>query len=88
MFRTRYLLSAALGTVLLVAVAGPAFAGPAPLDDGSSSGGGSAPAPTASGSSLWTYVGYAAGVLAVIAVVMIASMLLARLSHRHAAHPA
>jgi hypothetical protein len=88
MLRTRNLLSAAFGTVLLVVMAGPAFAGPAPLDDGSTSGGGTAPAPIASGSSLWTYLGYAAAVLAVIAVVMVASVVLTRQSHRHAAHPA
>jgi hypothetical protein len=88
MLRTRYLLSAAFGTVMMLVVAGPAFAGPAPLDDGSPSGGGSAPAPTGSGSSLWTYLGYVAAVLAVIAVVMVASVLLTRQSHRHAAHPA
>jgi hypothetical protein len=88
MFRTRNLLSAAFGTLLLVVVAGPAQAGPAPLDDGSTSGGGATPAPIGSGSSLWTYLGYAAAVLAVIAVVMVASVLLTRQSHRHAAHPA
>jgi hypothetical protein len=88
MLRTRTLLSAAFGTLLLVVMAGPAQAGPAPLDDGSSSGGGTTPAPIGSGSGLWTYVGYAAGVLAVIAVVMVASILLTRQSHRHAAHPA
>jgi len=88
MLRTRTLLSAAFGTVLLVVVAGPALAGPAPLDDGSTSGGGTTPAPIGSGSSLWTYLGYAAAVLAVIAVVMVASIVLTRQSHRHAAHPA
>ena len=87
MLRTRHLLSAVFGTVLLVVVSGPAFAGPAPLDD-APTGGSTTPASTGSGSSLWTYVGYAAGVLAVIVVVMVASLLLARLSHRHAAHPA
>ena len=88
MLRTRTLLSAAFGTVLLVVVAGPAQAGPAPLDDGSTSGGGTTPAPIDSGSSLWTYLGYAAAVLAVVAVVMVASIVLTRQSHRHAAHPA
>jgi hypothetical protein len=88
MLRTRNLLSAVVGTVLLVVVAGPAQAGPAPLDDGGPSGGGSTPAPIGSGSSLWTYLGYAAGVVAVIAVVMVASIVLTRQSHRHAAHPA
>jgi hypothetical protein len=88
MFRTRNLLAAVFGTVLLVVVAGPAQAGPAPLDDGSSSVGGTAPAPIGSNSSLWTYLGYAAAVLAVVAVVMVASIVLTRQSHRHAAHPA
>ena len=88
MLRTRNFLSAAFGSVLLVVVAGPAQAGPAPLDDGSTSGGGTTPAPIDSGSSLWAYVGYAAAVLAVIAVVMVASVLLTRQSHRHAAHAA
>ena len=88
MLRTRTLLSAAFGTLFLVVVAGPAYAGPAPLDDGSTSGGGTTPAPIGSGSSLWTYLGYAAAVLAVIAVVMVASIVLTRQSHRHAAHPA
>ena len=88
MLRTRNLISAAFGTLLLVAMAGPAQAGPAPVDDGSSSGGGTTPAPIGSSSSLWTYLGYAAAVLAVIAVVMVASIVLSRQSHRHAAHPA
>jgi hypothetical protein len=88
MLRTRYLLSSVFATLLLVVVAGPAHAGPAPVDDGSSSGGGSTPAPIGSGSSLWTYVGYAAAVLAVIGAVMVASIVLSRQSHRHAAHPA
>jgi hypothetical protein len=87
MLRTRNLLSAAFGTLLLVVVAGPAYAGPAPLDE---TGTGSTPPapPTSSGTDLWTYVGYAAAVLAVIAVVMVASAILSRQSHRHAAHPA
>ena len=88
MLRTRYLLSTVFGTLLLVVMAGPAQAGPAPVDDGSPSGGGTTPAPVGSGSSLWTYLGYAAAVLAVIAVVMVASIVLTRQSHRHAAHPA
>jgi hypothetical protein len=90
MLRTRNLISAAFGTLLLVVMAGPAQAGPAPVDDGSTSGGGGTPAtpPTSSGSDLWSYVGYAAAVLAVIAVVMVASIVLTRQSHRHAAHPA
>jgi hypothetical protein len=88
MSRTRVLLSAVLGTVLLLVVAGPAQAGPAPLDDGTTSGGGTTPAPTGSGMDLWTYVGYAAAVLAVIAVVMVASIVLTRQTHSHAAHPA
>jgi len=87
MFRTRNLLSAAFGSVLLLVMAGPAFAGPAPLDD-APSGGSTTPAPTGSVSSLWTYVGYAAAALAVIAVVMVTSVVLTRQSHRHAAHPA
>lgn len=87
MFRTRSLLSAVFGTVLLLVAAGPAHAGPAPLDE---TGSGSTPpaAPTSSGSDLWTYVGYAAAALAVIAVVMVASIVLSRQTHGHAAHPA
>jgi hypothetical protein len=87
MLRTRYLLSTVFGTLLLLVVAGPAHAGPAPLDE---TGTGSTPpaASTSSGSDLWTYVGYAAAALAVIAVVMVASIVLSRQSHRHAAHPA
>jgi hypothetical protein len=87
MLRTRYLLSTLFGPVLLLVVAGPAQAGPAPLDE---TGTGSTPpaSPTSSGTDLWTYVGYAAAVLAVIAAVMVASIVLTRHSHRHAAHPA
>jgi hypothetical protein len=88
MHRTRVLLSALLGTVLLLVVAGPAQAGPAPLDDGTTSSGGTTPAPSGSGTDLWTYVGYAAAALAVIAVVIAASVFLTRQSHRHAPHPA
>jgi hypothetical protein len=88
MLRTRYLLCVAFSTVLLLVVAGPAQAGPAPLDDGNTSGGGTTPAPIGSGNSLWTYLGYAAAVLAVIAVTMVATVVLTRQSHRHAAHPA
>jgi hypothetical protein len=88
MLRTRQFLSTALVAAFLVVVGGPAFAGPAPLDDGGPSGGGTTPAQIGSGSSLWTYVGYAAAALAVIAVVKVASIFLTRQSHRHAAHPA
>ena len=88
MLRTRYLLSTVFGTLLLVVMAGPAQAGPAPVDDGSPSGGGTTPAPIGSDSSLWTNLGYAVGILAVIAVVMVAFVVLTRQSHRHAAHPA
>ena len=88
MLRTRYLLSTVFGTLLLVVMAGPAQAGPAPVDDGSPSGGGTTPAPIGSDSSLWTNLGYAVGILAVIAVVMVAFVVLTRHSHRHAAHPA
>ena len=86
MLRTRYLLSVVVGTVLLLVVAGPAQAGPAPLDETGT--GSTPPAPPSSGTDLWTYVGYAAAVLAVIAAVMVASIVLTRHSHRHAAHPA
>ena len=88
MLRTRYLLSTVFGTLLLVVMAGPAHAGPAPVDDGGPSGGGTTPAPIGSDSSLWTNLGYAVGILAVIAVVMVAFVVLIRHSHRHAAHPA
>ena len=87
MLRTRYLLSTVFGTVLLLVVAGPAYAGPAPLDE-TGAGSTSPAAPTSSGLDLWTYVGYAAAALAVIAVVMVASIVLSRQTHRHAAHPA
>jgi hypothetical protein len=87
MLRTRSLLSAVFGTLLLLVVAGPAYAGPAPLDETGTGSTQPAP-PTSSGSDLWTYVGYAAAALAVIAVVIVASMVLTRQSHRHAAHPA
>ena len=87
MLRTRSLLSAAFGTLLLLVVGGPAHAGPAPLDE-TGTGNTQPVPPPSSGSDLWTYVGYAAAALAVIAVVMIASIVLSRQSHRHAAHPA
>jgi hypothetical protein len=87
MTRTRYLLSTVFGTVLLVVVAGPAQAGPAPLDDGSPSGGGSTPAPIGSDSSLWTYVGYALAALLVVAVIAATAKIVARHAGHRAPHP-
>jgi hypothetical protein len=87
MFRTRTLLSAVFGTLLLVVMAGPAQAGPAPLDDGSSSGGGTTPAPIGSGTSLWTYVGYAMAALLVVAVIAATAKIVARHAGHQAPHP-
>lgn len=86
MSRTRQILSTVVGTVLLVLLAGPASAGPAPLDEG---GGGSVggPGPSAgSDPSIWMYVGYAAAGLLVIAVVAITAIALDRHAH-HAPQP-
>lgn len=90
MLRTRHILSTALTSVLLVVVAGPAFAGPVPLEESGTSGGGAGPAsvPSSSGSSLWTYLGYAAAVIVVIGLVAVVSMVLSRHAHQHAPHPA
>ena len=87
MLRTRNLISAAFGTLLLVVMAGPAQAGPAPLDNGSSSGGGTTPAPIGSGSSLWTYVGYAMAALLVVAVIAATAKIVARHAAHQAPHP-
>lgn len=90
MLRTRTFLSTALTSVLLLVVAGPASAGPAPLDDGGTSGGGGVPAtvPSDGGISLWTYIGYAAAVVVVIGLIAVVSTVLARHAHQHAPHPA
>jgi hypothetical protein len=87
MLRTRYLLSTVFGTLLLLVVAGPAHAGPAPLDDGSPSGGGTTPAPIGSSTSLWTYVGYALAALLVVAVIAATARLVARHAAHRAPHP-
>ena len=90
MLRTRTFLSTALTSVLLLVVGGPAFAGPAPLDDGGTTGGGGVPAsvPSNEGTSLWTYIGYAAAVVVVIGLIAVVSTVLARHAHQHAPHPA
>jgi hypothetical protein len=87
MLRTRYLLSTVFGTVLLLVVAGPAQAGPAPVDDGSPSGGDTSPAPIGSSSSLWTYVGYAMAALLVVVVIAATARIVARHAGRQAPHP-
>ncbi len=87
MFRTRNLLSAAFGTVLLLVMAGPAQAGPAPLDDGSPSGGGTTPAPIGSSTSLWTYLGYALVALLVVAMIAATAKIVARHAGHQAPHP-
>jgi hypothetical protein len=90
MSRTRQFLSTALASGLLLLVAGPAFAGPSPLEESGTSGGGGGPAsvPSSGGASIWTYIGYAAAVLVVIGLVAVASTLLSRHAHQHAPHPA
>jgi Ni/Fe-hydrogenase subunit HybB-like protein len=89
MSRTRQLLTTAVSSLFLLFVAGPAFAGPAPLDERTSgNGAGTATVPTNDGSSIWTYIGYAAAVLLVIGLVAVASIAVARHTHQHAPHPA
>lgn len=89
MLRTRHLLSTVVGALLLVVVAGPAFAGPAPLDEGgATTGSGPGSVPAGSGASIWTYIGYAAAVLLVVVVLTAASMAVTRHAHHHAPHPA
>jgi hypothetical protein len=87
MLRTRYLLSTVLGTLLLVVLAGPAHAGPAPVDDGGPSGGGTTPAPIGSSTSLWTYLGYAVAALLVVALIAATARVVARHGGHQAPHP-
>lgn len=86
MIRTRQFLSTAATSLFLLAVAAPAFAGPVPLEETGSTGGGAGPA--SGGTSLWTYIGYAAAVLLVIGLVAVASIAVSRHTHHHAPHPA
>lgn len=90
MSRTRQFLSTAVTSLFLLAVAAPAFAGPVPLEETGTTGGGAGPAsvPSSGGTSLWTYIGYAAAVLLVIALVAVVSIAVSRHTHHHAAHPA
>ncbi|HEX4699810.1 MAG TPA: hypothetical protein VH857_10685 [Actinomycetes bacterium] len=88
MFRTRQLLSTLLGALLLVVVAGPAFAQPGPLDDGPTGSGGSTPVTTGSDTSVWLYAGYAAAVLAAVLLIAVVAVTIDRHAHQHAPHPA
>lgn len=89
MSRTRQILATVVTTALLLVLAGPATAGPAPLDEGGG-GGGTVPSPGASGGSdpsIWMYVGFATAGLLVIAVIAFAAVALDRHAH-HASQPA
>ncbi len=89
MSRTRQLLSTAASSLFLLFLAGPALAGPAPLDE--RVGGGNGPpatVPTSTGGSVWTYIGYAAAALLVVGLVAVASIAVSRHTHHHAPHPA
>jgi hypothetical protein len=84
MYRIRHLVSVVLGSLFLGLVAGPAFAGPAPLDEGEGAVV-DPPAPPSSGSdpSAWLYAGYAAALAAVLLVAVVA-IALDRHAHAHA----
>ncbi|MGH8893341.1 MAG: hypothetical protein ACRDWY_08570 [Actinomycetes bacterium] len=86
MSRTRQILSTVVGTVLLMLVAGPAAAGPAPLGEGGG-GNGRVPGPSAnSDPSIWMYVGLSAAGLLVIAAIAFTAVALDRHAH-HAPQP-
>ena len=90
MHRTRSTLLTVVCTTLLMLVAGPALAGPAPLDPASRT---VAPRPRSTPSpartrATWTILGYTAAGLLVVTVLALAAVALVRHSHHHAPHPA
>jgi hypothetical protein len=89
MHRTRSTLLMVVCTALLMLVAGPAMAGPAPLDP-PTGGHSSAPVDAFDGSDpgAWTILGYTAAGLIVVTVLALAAVAVVRHSHHHAPHPA
>jgi len=89
MHRTRSTLLVVVCTALLMLVAGPAIAGPAPLDP-PADGGASAPVDAVAGSDpgAWTILGYTAAGLLVVTILALAAVIVVRHSHHHAPHPA
>jgi hypothetical protein len=91
MSHLRNLRVTALLTGLLVAwTAGPALAGPAPLDRepaGSSGGGATTDIGTSSDPSVWTPIGLGVAAVLAVAVVALALMAVVRHTHHHAPHP-
>jgi hypothetical protein len=91
MRRLRTLLASTLGTLLVVVLAVPAHAGPAPFDEGERAvaGGttGTGTRSTGSDPGFWLYAGYALAAVAVVLVVAVVAIALDRHAH-HAPHPA
>jgi ABC-type Fe3+ transport system permease subunit len=79
-----------LTILLLLGTAAPAFAGPAPLDEGRRSGGATSPTADPSSTDLSTWGSIAIGAAGTLAIVLVAFALtvLVRRAHRGAPHPA
>jgi hypothetical protein len=82
----RFLITS-VGVLLLLAVAGPAAAKPAPFENGTGDPGSRPGTSVDSGTSLWAYTGLA--LLVVLAVALVAAIAIAIDRHHshHAPHP-
>jgi hypothetical protein len=88
MLHVRQFLSTSVGVLLLLAVAGPVAAEPAPFDNGTGDPGSQPATSVGAGTSLWTYTGYALAVVLAVALVAAIAIALDRHHSHHAPHPA
>lgn len=82
----RRFLSTSVGVLLLLAVAGPAAAEPAPFENGPGVPGSSPGVSVDTGTNLWAYTGYALALVLAVALVAVTAIALDRHYH-HAPHP-
>ena len=88
MLHIRQGLSTSVSVLLLLAVAGPAAAKPAPFENGSGDPGSRPPGVSVdSGTSLWAYTGLALLVVLAVALVAATAIALDRHYSHHAPHP-
>jgi hypothetical protein len=83
----RRFLSTSVGALLLLAVARPAAAGPAPFENGIGDPGSRPGASVDSGTSLWAYTGLALLVVLAVALVAATAIAIDRHHSHHAPHP-
>ena len=90
MHRTRSILSTVVCTALLMLVAVPAMAGPAPIDPPADSGATSPTVDATIGSDpgAWEVLGFVAAGLLAVTVLTFATVAIVRHTHHHAPHPA